>query len=170
MIIFDSPYIDTNKITSKRELNNYKDDGTYLYGYCLLSQGVRLFRKDRIVKIFNEKDDLTEYNEAIHPKDINAYKKELKKLERDKNKALEICFSGVFSRSRIELQGIAKQNSLIVRKSVTKKLDFLCVGEKVGPVKIVMAENQGVCPLTEDEFIDLIETGVMPEGWMPRRD
>ncbi len=46
---------------------------------------------------------------------------------------------------------------------VTVHLDFLCCGYNASAKKIEKAHQQNVLILTEDEFINLVETGEMPE-------
>lgn len=162
-------YCDANDVITKRELGNYKDDGIYLQGYCIYSKGVKLFRKDRIIKQFDRNEDLTEFNAAPHPEDtiVQILTKEQRKALIQEGHALEICFSGVFSVKKSILQEKARENDMLVRTSVTKNLMFLCVGHRgAGPVKIKKAEDQGVYPLTEDEFHKLVDTGEMPESWI----
>lgn len=50
-----------------------------------------------------------------------------------------------------------------VRTTVTKNLNFLCVGESAGWSKVEKAEEQGVTILTAEQFHDLVDDGVVPE-------
>ena len=47
-------------------------------------------------------------------------------------------------------------------KSVTKKLSFLCAGENPGPSKLKKAKSQKVTVLSEEQFLNLLKTGEMP--------
>ena len=46
--------------------------------------------------------------------------------------------------------------------SITKSLDFLCIGATPGPTKLQQANNQGVQLLTEQEFLGMLSTGELP--------
>jgi NAD-dependent DNA ligase len=83
---------------------------------------------------------------------------------RAKDTRLQVCFTGFGVSKKQELIDIAGKNNIKVVSSVTKKLDFLCGGENAGPKKIEKAESQGVQFLTEDQFIQLIETGEIPHS------
>lgn len=75
---------------------------------------------------------------------------------------LQVCFTGFGASKKQELIDIANSKNFKVVSSVTKKLDFLCGGENAGPKKIEKAEAQGVQFLSENQFIQLIETGEIP--------
>ncbi len=79
-----------------------------------------------------------------------------------KDTRLQVCFTGFGTSKKQELIDLANSNNIKVVSSVTKKLDFLCSGENAGPKKIEKAEAQGVQFLDEDQFIQLIETGEIP--------
>jgi NAD-dependent DNA ligase len=75
---------------------------------------------------------------------------------------LQVCFTGFGASKKQELIDIANSNNFKVVLSVTNKLDFLCGGENAGPKKIEKAEAQGVQFLNELQFLQLIETGEIP--------
>ena len=77
---------------------------------------------------------------------------------------LQVCFTGFVTSKKKELTGLASDNNLKVVSSVSKILDFLCGGENAGPKKIEKAEEQGVQFLNENQFIQLIETGEIPNA------
>lgn len=79
-----------------------------------------------------------------------------------KDKRLQICFTGFGETKKAKLADIALGKKLKVVASVTKKLDFLCCGETPGPKKLEDAIINGAQRVTEKEFIDMIETGVVP--------
>ena len=78
------------------------------------------------------------------------------------DKRLQICFTGFGETKKTQLVDIAFGKKLKVVASVTRKLDFLCCGETPGPKKLEEAMIKGAQILTEREFIDMIETGVVP--------
>jgi len=81
-----------------------------------------------------------------------------------KDMRLQICFTGFGTSKKQELVNLANSNDFKVVSSVTKKLDFLCGGENAGPKKIEKAKEQGVQFLNEQQFIQLIETGEIPNA------
>jgi DNA ligase (NAD+) len=65
--------------------------------------------------------------------------------------------SGVFSQfSRDELQDRIKANGGKVISSISKKLDYLVAGDKMGPSKLEKATQLGVKIISEEEFIQMI--------------
>jgi NAD-dependent DNA ligase len=80
-----------------------------------------------------------------------------------KDTRLQVCFTGFGTSKKQELINLANLNNFKVVSSVTQKLDFLCGDENAGPKKIEKAEAQGVQFLNESQFIQLIETGEMPQ-------
>jgi hypothetical protein len=79
-----------------------------------------------------------------------------------KDNRLQVCFTGFGASKKIELTNLAYDKKINVVSSVTKKLDFLCGGETAGPMKLEKAIEQGVQVLSENEFMNLIETGEVP--------
>ena len=79
-----------------------------------------------------------------------------------KEKLTEICFTGFMPSEKDKLIEIALQNNFHVAKSVTKNLSFLCIGNDPGPSKMEKAEKQNVNIITKENFINLIETGEIP--------
>lgn len=79
-----------------------------------------------------------------------------------KDNRLQVCFTGFGLSKKVELTNLAQDKKFNVVASVTKKLDFLCGGETAGPRKLEKAIEQGVQILSENEFINLIETGEVP--------
>ena len=74
----------------------------------------------------------------------------------------QICFTGFSTKEKAALVQIATDNGLGVVSSVTKKLEFLVVGENAGPAKLKKAEEQGV-PIMDVEQFDLF----LREGELP---
>ena len=79
-----------------------------------------------------------------------------------KDNRLQICFTGFGTSRKQELIDLANDYKFKVVSSVTKKLDYLCGGENAGPKKIEKAESQGVQFLNENQFINLVQTGEIP--------
>ena len=70
-----------------------------------------------------------------------------------------IVVSGVFARhTRDEYKAMIEANGGKNVGSVSKKTSFILAGENMGPEKRKKAENLGVAIMTEEEFLDLIES------------
>ena len=76
---------------------------------------------------------------------------------------IETCFTGFTKEDKERLTTIAKEKNMLVRETVTVKLDFLCGGYNAGSAKKEKAKNQGAIFLTEEQFLLMIETGELPE-------
>ena len=83
-----------------------------------------------------------------------------KKREKDKH---QICFTGFKPIEKDQLADTAMHAGMQVVKSVTKSLDFLCIGNNAGPSKIEKAKEQNVTILTENQFQVMLETGELPD-------
>ncbi len=53
---------------------------------------------------------------------------------------------------------------MVVRRSVTRSLNFLCCGYNAGPKKIEKARAKNVIALNEEQFTQLLDTGEVPES------
>jgi NAD-dependent DNA ligase len=83
-----------------------------------------------------------------------------KKRKRDVR--LQVCFTGFGKEARETQENMASLANMNVVKSVTKVLNFLVIGNNAGPKKIELALQQDVSILTEEQFENLVETGVLP--------
>jgi DNA ligase (NAD+) len=70
----------------------------------------------------------------------------------------KIVFTGSMSRPRAELEKQAKALGIVVSKSVSSKTDFLITGESVGPSKLKLANTNDVSILTEEEYLEILNT------------
>jgi NAD-dependent DNA ligase len=68
----------------------------------------------------------------------------------------EICFTGFRKEEKDKLEQTAASAGFIVSRSVTKKLDYLCVGETAGPSKLQKAKEQGTQIITYEDFENII--------------
>jgi len=73
-----------------------------------------------------------------------------------KNK--KIVFTGTMSQSRAVLQKHAKAHGIAVNSSVSSKTDFLIIGENVGQSKLKAAKVSDVVILTEEEYLQKLDT------------
>lgn len=80
-----------------------------------------------------------------------------------KESKVEVCFTGFSPSDKKELVEIAEDYDIHIAKSVTKSLMFLCCGNNAGPSKIAKAEKQGVKLINKDEFLNILETGEIPD-------
>ncbi|MCK8043435.1 hypothetical protein MSG37_00925 [Shewanella sp. 1CM18E] len=78
-------------------------------------------------------------------------------------KAFEICFTGFNAVERNELETQAELVGLSVKKSVTKNLHILCIGENAGPSKIDKAREGGSVIIDKSQFVHFAETGELPQ-------
>jgi NAD-dependent DNA ligase len=70
----------------------------------------------------------------------------------------EICFTGFRMEEKIDMEEKAISVGFNISRSVTKKLDYLCVGTTAGPSKLKKAEEQGCQIITYEDFINIIDT------------
>ena len=70
----------------------------------------------------------------------------------------KIVISGSFIRSRDEIKNLIVQYGGISQSSISAKTDYFVVGEKVGPSKLSKAESLQIKMISEDEFINLIQS------------
>ncbi len=109
-----------------------------------------------LIQILRSKTRLSD-EEIIDLTEAQGWKavREAEKKERERKEKLrkpEICFSGFDFEEREELETQAVIKGLKVRKSVTKNLAYLVIGETPGEKKIEKAENQGVEILRIEEY------------------
>jgi BRCT domain type II-containing protein len=81
----------------------------------------------------------------------------------EKERKIEICFTGFIDADKDKLTDIAEQSGFrVVKKRVSKQLDFLCIGENPGPKKLADARQQGAKIISRAEFENLVSTGEIP--------
>lgn len=79
--------------------------------------------------------------------------------ESDKLGDQSFVISGVFNQfSRDELKEKIKANGGRVVSSISSKLDYLVAGDKMGPAKLEKANKLGIKIISEQEFLNLIES------------
>lgn len=82
-----------------------------------------------------------------------------KKTIKRKGNSLEgktFVISGVFGRSREEIQADIEAHGGKILSSVSGKLDYLVAGDKMGPSKLEKAQKFGVKIISEEELLKLI--------------
>lgn len=103
--------------------------------------------------------EITEMGDAEAWKLIYSIRPARKKK---KDVRLQVCFTGFGKTSRENQEELADSKNMHVVKSVTKALNFLVIGSNAGPKKIELALSQNVSILTEQQFENLVDTGVLP--------
>ena len=85
--------------------------------------------------------------------------KDSDKTGSDKLKDLSFVISGTFSiKSRDELKELIEQNGGKNLSGVSAKTNYLVAGENMGPSKLAKAEKLGIQIISEQEFLNMIET------------
>lgn len=124
----------------------------------------RTFIKERILKELTEKEynKLTskEKDETIAKLQGNFLLKEKKKnYQRNTGNQVEVCFTGFGKVEKAELISLAKEKDMLVRDSVTAKLDILVTGDNAGPSKTQSAKGKGIKITDAEGFKKFLETG-----------
>ena len=118
---------------------------------------------EKVVKILRSKSNFVE-SEINNMSEKEAwawvYKNETPSVPVDNRD--QICFTGFRPAERDKLWHVAEEAGMKIVKSVTKKLKFLCTGDHPGPSKLEKAINQNVTILSEGQFLNLLQTGEMP--------
>jgi NAD-dependent DNA ligase len=151
-------YRDSQGVITSRKVTILTEDSVYLSGYC--ESGFRTFRIDRILEVIensNQIDERLSYYKKNNPEPIP------RRVTGNTRDNLEICFTGFSSEDRDRLESLATSNNLLVRKSITRNLYFLCCGSNSGPSKIRSAHKQGVTLIGKDQFHQFLKTGEIPE-------
>lgn len=151
-------YRDAKGNITVRTVRDISETEDYLQGICLRSGDLRTFRKDRIIEEFPDK--FSAETRLPHHISTNPPPKPPPRSHH----LIDICFTGFKNNDKEKLTNLAQGAGMIVRDFVTKSLNFLFGGYNAGPAKIEKARKQGVVFLNESQFIQLLETGEMPEG------
>lgn len=154
-------YEKRNGELSEREVFVVKVGTSHFGGMCFTAGDERTFRYDRIIGEI----ELTDNGETIF---ANSLRERLRghstqdyRYDRQaaKKTKLEVLFTGFSRNERARLEGTALEAGMDIKKSVTKNLDFLCVGPNAGSRKIMDAETCGARIVLLEDFLHMIETG-----------
>ncbi|EFR7922777.1 hypothetical protein H1Z67_000112 [Salmonella enterica] len=169
-------YINAKSVIAAYELANVKYNGDYIQGYCPTEGAFRTFRKDRFIKFLDSFEDAIEYlNKTVPTLDIN--KDEWVKTKSrhhydsfnlkkpDFKNTFEVCFTGFKKTDKDRLKDSAISAGMIVRSDVTANLHILCCGYNAGTKKMEIATLKGTMVLTENEFLDFLNSGVIPDKY-----
>jgi NAD-dependent DNA ligase len=141
-----------------RVISDISETETYLQGFCHQAKGLRTFRKDRILEMLNSSEEIQ--SKLAHYISLNPDSSMPEKA----HYLLDVCFTGFKSADKNRLIALAESKDLVIRGSVTRSLNFLCCGYNAGPKKIEKARSQGVIALYEQQFVQLLETGEVPDS------
>ncbi|MDQ7735780.1 hypothetical protein QT231_24065 [Halomonas sp. SpR1] len=145
-------YRDADGNESTRELTNFKMSAGKVRGICLDRNAIRTFRLERIVEFLEGEEQL--YATKAKPRS----RPEMPDAVRSGNP--EITFSGFDAKTRASLEKTAQAHGFVVRKSVTKNLDYFVAGQRRSGAKLVEAEEKPGCSVIDKEgFLWLVATG-----------
>lgn len=149
-------YRNANGEYSERRVVVRVVDDDYFEGRCLTRQAMRTFRLDRIIGSVTSEQT----GEVASPYDwasglgrsVTVPTAAIATL------STEILFTGFRKGERDELESLAESAGMIVRKSVTQNLTYLCAGPNAGPSKLEKARQGGVSILDQSAFYAMVET------------
>jgi len=137
---------------SVRTVSSWSEDGNYIKGYCADGGMVKTFRKDRVTAWHGDSESLLMRPNVTPAPNIKGG-----------SGKLEILFTGFPKGERAALEHEASANNLLVRKTVTAGLSFLCAGPNAGPAKVAQAVEQGVWIVPVEGLREFYETGEVPD-------
>ena len=124
----------------------------------------RTFIKNRILKELSEKEfnklskqDMERTIAELQEKFI--VKEKSRSYQKNTGNQVEVCFTGFGKVEKAELISLAKENDMLIRDSVTTKLDILVTGDNAGPSKTTSAKGKGIKITDADGFRKFLETG-----------
>ncbi|OWZ82350.1 hypothetical protein CDE51_02260 [Pasteurella multocida] len=154
-------YTDAEGNFTTRTVDVMYVDDVYIKGFCHKQNDNRTFRADRIVgdivmngQRYNVDEWLELYNSTVlstsKPKVISSLN-------------LEVCFAGFEKENKEMLEQKAIDSGFTVCSSVTQNLKFLVIGPKIQHKIMEQAQEVDATFLSEIEFLEMIETGEIPE-------
>lgn len=161
-------YRDASDNASHRRVEVHSIDDEYFEGFCHKAMATRTFVIGRVRGKVLDRDT----GELLPPKkwasgvrndprnsgvvESRGWKSPDDIEEEERERPIEILFTG-FSKERCaELEEQAAIFDLVVRKNVTKGLKYLCAGPNAGPAKLAKADEAGVEIIDESEFVQLL--------------
>lgn len=146
-------YRDREGKESAWRLTDWREIGLYIK--ATTEEGPRTFRKDRVLAYIG---GCEEHLDDPHPPAPAVPDKA------DPSKVVDILFSCFKQADKDVLIAKARSKGFVVRDNkVTKHLHYVCFGTvNVAPKKYEQVMAQNVCILTEEEFHELADFGVLP--------
>lgn len=154
-------YKDAKGNFTTRTVDVYYVDDVYIGGYCHKQYDNRTFRADRIVSDITMNGKRYSVDDWLEMHDSTALSKSKPKIISSLN--LEICFSGFEDEAQRNLERQAIDSGFTVCSSVTQNLKFLVVGPKIQHKIMQQAQEVNATFLSEIEFLEMIETGEIPQ-------
>lgn len=161
--VIEFTYTNAQGETSEREVRVDSVDETYIEGFCYTAGDTRTFRLDRVEGMIWQNNECFFVDEWLEKQGVKPSQNSTRSFAANKSRALEICFTGFSKEDREYLESLAEIHDFKVRKTVTKNLNFLIMGDNAGPTKINSAIDVGATLLDENEFKTMIETGEIPQ-------
>lgn len=143
----------------------------YFIAFCSLAKAMRTFRLDRvhsditrletgeIVPVLDWFEDIA--NERPDEEEIALKRAEDFTRQQNqhhsavpRNYEKGVLFTGFKAARRAELEAIATEKGIPVKKSITTNIKYLVTGYNAGPKKIAVAIECGAQILDEDEFLE----------------
>ncbi|WP_323667116.1 hypothetical protein [Pectobacterium punjabense] len=150
-------YINAQRIISAYSLFKVSESEGYFQGICHQSNQLKTFRKDRLI------ESCQTYEDAVKVANITDASKYLHLFQKPKVNFFEVCFTGFKKADKDRLVNLATENEMSVRSSVTQNLQVLCCGYNAGPTKVTAARMKGILILDEEQFINMVSTGELPD-------
>ena len=135
------------------DLFNWKEVGHYIQGIDVVTRSFKTFLKSRVLSYLNDGESMLDRPFSEPPPRVDKAAKH----------GPEILFTGFKAADREELEWKAIEVGMKVCQSVTKGLNYLCVGYNAGPTKVCAAREKHVYIISQSQFMNLIETGELPD-------
>lgn len=87
---------------------------------------------------------------------------ELNPRKRSVSSAATICFTGFVKADQVNYRSLAEAIGLKATDGVSGTTNYLCLGPNPGPSKMDKARKAGVRLISLDDFLDMVQTGVLP--------
>lgn len=128
----------------------------------LIENKNKTFKSPNILSTHNNFEDAKK--EAIYVQKNYQIIPKLKTNRSNVDRKYEVCFTGFSKKDKDNLIKLAKENDLLVRTEITKKLSLLVCGDNSGPAKLKQASKMGISKVYGIEgFSAFIKTGTYIE-------
>ncbi|MBI6548882.1 hypothetical protein [Xenorhabdus lircayensis] len=148
-------YINSRYVVSVQFIASVSENDEYLQGINLLSHDegrLKTFRKDRVIEYFEDLDEAVQFTNDIAK--IGEFA-----VSKPRPETFDVHFTGFKKELKAELETLASDAGMEIRKSVTKNLKLLCYGYNASQLKMDKARSMGIIILNENKFKGFIETG-----------
>lgn len=146
-------YRKANGEESVRVVTNWREEGNYFIGLCSSNNTVKTFLKPCVVQWLGG----TEPAFISPPEPLPHIKKD--------SRQHTVCFTCFAKKDKPDFEKLAEQAGLLPVQGITKHLTFLCVGNygNKAPTKMAEARCKGAYIIPADSFINLLNTGELPD-------